>query len=77
MVAISALVLSASVWVSAPGPPEPGASAARIRAFVEANLHDTTLALVAATIGSERSSWSRSGSGGLWQHGDMARILPP
>jgi hypothetical protein len=51
IVGISALVLSASLWVSAPGPPEPGASAARIRSFIEANLHQTTLAVVAATIG--------------------------
>jgi len=50
-VGISALVLSASLWVSAPEAPEPGASAARIRSFIEANLHQTTLAVIAATIG--------------------------
>ena len=51
IVGISALVLSASLWVSAPEPPEPGASAARIRSFIEANLHQTTLAVTAAAIG--------------------------
>ena len=51
MVGTSALVLSASLWISAPEPPEPGASADRIRSFIEGNLHQTTLAVVAATIG--------------------------
>lgn len=51
MVGTSALVLSASLWVSAPEPPEPGASAARIRSFIEANLNHTKLAVAAATIG--------------------------
>jgi hypothetical protein len=51
IVGISALVLSASLWVSAPEAPEPGAPAARIRSFIEANLHQTTLAVMAASIG--------------------------
>jgi hypothetical protein len=51
VIGISALVLSASLWVSAPEPPEPGASAARIRSFIESNLDQTALAVMAASVG--------------------------
>jgi hypothetical protein len=50
-VAATALVLFASLWVEAPEPPEPGASASRIRSYLETNLDQIGLAVVAATVG--------------------------
>lgn len=51
VVGISALVLSATLWVETPEPPDPGAPGAQIRSFIEANLDQTALAVVAATVG--------------------------
>ncbi|MEO7351784.1 MAG: hypothetical protein ABIW17_07785 [Marmoricola sp.] len=51
VVGVSALVLSASLWVETPESPEPGASAARIRSFFEANLDQIGLAVMSATVG--------------------------
>lgn len=47
----SALVLSATLWVESPEPPEPGASADRIRSFIEANLDQTATAVMASAVG--------------------------
>lgn len=51
VIGISALVLSATLWVESPEPSDPGVSGARIRAFIETNLDQTALAVVAATVG--------------------------
>lgn len=51
VVGVSALITFATLWVETPEPPEPGASAARIRSFLEANLDQTGVAVMAATIG--------------------------
>jgi hypothetical protein len=50
-VSATALVLFASLWVEAPEPPEPGASASRIRSYLETNLDQIGLAVMAATMG--------------------------
>jgi hypothetical protein len=49
--AATALVLFASLWVEAPEAPEPGASASRIRSYLETNLDQIGLAVTAATVG--------------------------
>ena len=51
VVGVSALVLTATLFVEFPEPPEPGASAGRIRSYLEANLDQTGLAVMAATVG--------------------------
>ena len=47
----AALVLFATLWVEAPEAPEPGASAGRIRSYLETNLDQIGLAVTAATVG--------------------------
>jgi Domain of unknown function (DUF4386) len=50
LVGACGLVLGGCLWVSAPEAPEPGAPAAEIRAFTEANLDRTTLAVLAGMV---------------------------